>query len=356
MNRTSRTVILAAVVSATVLIAGCSSSGGGSSAQSTSASSPQATTSSTSAATETTTYPVTITTCGQKVTFDSAPTRAVSNDINTFEDMAALGLESHMVGDFGLDGYGPNGNGPVPTRDEAAFKQVKQISPDYIKLEPLVGVKPDFLFAGWNYGLTVGSTLTPANLAKYGIKTLVLSESCAHVEKDKQSVSIEDTYADLTNLGKIFNVQAKATQIINSMKAQIASVRAKLAGVAPKTVFLYDSGTDAPFTAPGLAAPDALISLAGGTNIFHNLKQTWTSVSWEQVVKADPQCIIVNNYGTPTYAQKVEFLQTSPITKNLTAVKAKCFVDLDYAQLTPSPNNGVAVEAIAKALHPEQMG
>ena len=55
----------------------------------------------------------------------------------------------------------------------------------------------------------------------------------------------------------------------------------------------------APFTGPGLAMPNALISLGGGTNIFAGLKQSWTSVSWEQVVAADPQCIIINDYGDP---------------------------------------------------------
>ena len=40
-------------------------------------------------------YPVTVTSCGVPVTYDRAPTRAVSNDINTSEDMLALGLEPH---------------------------------------------------------------------------------------------------------------------------------------------------------------------------------------------------------------------------------------------------------------------
>lgn len=216
-------------------------------------------------------------------------------------------------------------------------------------------MKPDFLFAGWNYGLKVSSTLTPDNLAKYGIKTLVLAESCAHVQAGKKSVTIDDTYSDLTNLGEIFGVQAKAAALIAGMKAQIAGVQTDLAGVSGKKVFLYDSGTDAPFTAPGLAIPNALISLAGGVNIFHDLKQTWTSVSWEQVVAADPDCIIINDYGTPTYAQKKAFLQTSPITKNLKAVKAGCFINLTYGQLTPRPLNGDAVVAIAKALYPDKV-
>lgn len=58
-------------------------------------------------------------------------------------------------------------------------------------------------------------------------------------------------------------------------------------------MFDYDSGTYAPFTAPGLATPTALIELAGGSNIFAALKQSWTSVSWEQVIARKPQCIII---------------------------------------------------------------
>jgi iron complex transport system substrate-binding protein len=43
-------------------------------------------------------YPVTVSDCGTPVTVTAEPTRAVPNDINTTEDMIALGLESHMVG------------------------------------------------------------------------------------------------------------------------------------------------------------------------------------------------------------------------------------------------------------------
>ena len=299
-------------------------------------------------------YPVTVKSCGSPVTFTSAPTRAVSNDINTTEDMLALGLGPHMVGDFGVEGDGPVGK-PIPAQYLAAFNKVRDVSSDYFTLEELVSLHPDFLFAGWNYGLQVGTNLTPQYLANFGIKTLVLTESCAHVEST-QSVSIDDTYQDLTNLGEIFGVETRANRLIASMRDQVAAVRAKVAGLKPVTVFDYDSGTAAPFTGPGLAMPTAEIALGGGVNIFAGLKQTWTSVSWEQVVAADPQCIIINNYGTPTVSQKEKFLETDPITKSLTAVKNRCFLPLSYDEVTPSPRNALAVAAIARWLHPKAFG
>jgi iron complex transport system substrate-binding protein len=50
----------------------------------------------------------------------------------------------------------------------------------------------------------------------------------------------------------------------------------------------------------------------------------------------------------------VQFLETSPITKNLTAVKNRCFIHLTYGALTPSPDNAAAVATIAEALYPDQ--
>ncbi len=300
-------------------------------------------------------YPVTVSSCGTSETFNSAPTRAVSNDINTTEDMLALGLESHMVGTFGVTSDGPVGQ-PVPPGYLAGFHKVRDVSSNYFTLEQLVGLHPDFLFAGWNYGLELGTNLTPQGLSKFGIKTLVLTESCAWVEKSKTSVSIDDTYQDLRNLGTIFGVKARAQRLIASMQAQVSAARAKIAALKPVTVFDYDSGEPAPFTGPGLAMINALISLGGGTNIFGSLKQSWTSVSWEQVVAAQPQCIIINNYGTPTAAQKEKFLETFSATKNLPAVRNHCFLALSYDEVTPSPRNALAVTEIAKWLHPSAFG
>ena len=300
-------------------------------------------------------YPVTVRSCGTPVTFGRAPARAVSNDINATEDMLALGLARHMAGDFGVTGDGPAGD-PVPAPYLAAFRQVRDVSPDYFTLESLVGLRPDFLFAGWNYGLQTGTSLTPGYLARFGIKTLALTESCAHVEPGKQQASVSDTYADLTSLGEIFNVRSRARQLITSLRAQVAAAAGKVAGLRPVSVFLYDSGQAAPFTAPGLAMPSALIRLGGGTDIFAGLKRSWTSVSWEQVVARKPQCIIINDYGTPTWQQKRKFLETDPVTRNLPAVRNGCILPLSYDELTPGPRNADAVTAIARWLHPGAFG
>lgn len=291
-------------------------------------------------------FPVTVKSCGREVTFKSAPKRAVSNDVNLTEDMLALGLAPQMVGTFGV------GDTIAPDYQDD-YDTVKHVSSDYFTLEPLVGLKPDFLFAGWFYGLSDEDNLTPDSLSKYGIETYELEESCAHVQKSKTNVDISNTYTDLDNLGKIFGVTDRSDKLIADMKAKVADVQTKLGDSDAKKVFVYDSGESAPYTAPGLALPNDLIERAGGTNVFADLKKSWTEVSWEKVVAAEPDCVLINDYDTPSAAQKQTFMETSDITNDIPAVKNECFLALTYAQLTPGPRNADAIVAIAEWLHPE---
>jgi iron complex transport system substrate-binding protein len=254
-----------------------------------------------------------------------------------------------MVGTFGV-------SDPIPPQYQVEYQRVPTISTDYVELEPLVGLHPDFLFAGWNYGLTQAKNITPDNLAHYGIQTYELQESCAHVQADKAAVSVDDTYTDLRNLGAIFGVAPRAARLIASMRSQIAAVQAKVAALPPVPVFVYDSGEDAPYTAPGLAMPNDLIARAGGSNVFADLRMTWTSVSWEQVVARQPQCILINDYSTPSWPQNQQFLQGFALTRSLPAVKKGCFLPLTYDQLSPGPRNAEAIAALARWLHPQAFG
>lgn len=306
------------------------------------------------AAGQTTTYPVTVTNCGQSITFDKAPTRVVVSTVGVL-DLLALGLGSKIVS-ASVTGDVPVGQPPVPQPYLAAFKKIGHIATKDYTLESLVGLHPDFYYSGYGYGLETGTNLIPSNLTKYGITTLALTESCVHVQPTEQQFSIAATYQDLTNLGKIFDVQGRAQKVISQMKATIAGVRAKVAGLKPVSVFDYDSGTASPFTSGALATPNALIQLAGGTNIFSTLKQGWTTVTWEPVVAAKPRCIMINDYGTPTAKQKEYFLRHNTVAKTLPAVQKGCLLAMPYDQITPSPLNADGVVALARWLHPKAFG
>mgnify|MGYP005650216607 FL=1 len=281
--------------------------------------------------------------CNRTVTFDSPPKRAISNDVNLTEMMLVLGLADHMVGYTGISGW--------KTLDEemrANVKQLPELSSKYPTKEVIVGANADFFFAGWNYGMKVGGEVTPETLEPFGVKVYELTESCTHIMK-KGKASIDDMYADLLNLGSIFNVEDRAKNLVNDYKAELKSFKSNLETGEPVRAFVYDSGEDTPFTAGLYAMPTALIEAAGGVNVMNGFEKSWGTVTWEEVVAQNPEVIIIVNYGSVTAEQKRAFMMSNPAFANIEAVKNDRFVTLEYVEATPGPRNIKAIKTLAKA-------
>ena len=289
-------------------------------------------------------YPVTVKSCDRDVTFDAAPARAISNDVNLTEMMLVLGLTDHMVGFTGISGW--KTLDPV-MRDGIA--ELPELAARYPSKEVLIGADADFYFAGWNYGMKVGGEVTPDTLAPFGIAVYELSESCIHITK-KAPASMADMYNDLLNLGAIFGVQDRAETLVATYKAALAAHTAGLAAlpIAPR-VFVYDSGEDAPFTSGRYGMPNALIEAAGGRNIMDDFDKSWGTVGWEAVVDRNPEVIVIVNYGDVTAAEKRAFIMENPAFADLDAVKNDRFVVLEYVAATPGPRNITAIKTLATA-------
>ncbi len=285
----------------------------------------------------------TVESCNRTVSFDAPPKRAISNDVNLTEMMLVLGLADHMVGYTGISGW--------KTLDEemrANVKQLPELSSKYPTKEVIVGANADFFFAGWNYGMKVGGEVTPETLEPFGVKVYELTESCTHIMK-KGKASIDDMYADLLNLGSIFNVEDRAKNLVNDYKAELKSFKSNLETGEPVRAFVYDSGEDTPFTAGLYAMPTALIETAGGINVMNGFEKSWGTVTWEEVVAQNPEVIIIVNYGSVTADQKRAFMMSNPAFANIEAVKNDRFVTLEYVEATPGPRNIKAIKTLAKA-------
>lgn len=285
----------------------------------------------------------TVQSCDRSVTFETPPMRAVSNDVNLTEMMLVLGLADRMVGYTGISGW--------KTLDEgmrAGVEALPELSAKYPSKEVLVGADADFFFAGWNYGMKVGGEVTPETLSPFGISVYELTESCTHI-MDKGKASIDDMYADLINLGAIFDVSDTAEALVDEYRTELASFAAGLETGDPLRVFVYDSGEDAPFTAGRYAMPTALIEAAGGLNIMDDLEKSWATVTWEEVIDRNPEIVVIVNYGDVTAEQKREFMMSNPAFADLDAIVNDRFVTLEYVEATPGPRNIQAIKTLADA-------
>ena len=285
----------------------------------------------------------TVQSCNRTVTFDVPPERAVSNDVNLTEMMLALGLSDRMVGYTGISGWKT-----LDERMREGIEALPELSARYPSKEVLVGADADFFFAGWNYGMKVGGEVTPETLEPFGIKVYELTESCAHVMQTEKA-SMEDMYNDLSNLGRIFGLEDRATTLIEGYRAELAAFAETLEKGEPLRVFVYDSGEDTPFTSGRHAMPTALIEAAGGVNIMDDLGKSWATVTWEEVVDRNPQVIVIVNYGEVTAEQKRAFMRSNPAFADIDAVRNDRFVTLEYVEATPGPRNIDAIKTLALA-------
>lgn len=289
-------------------------------------------------------YPIEVQSCNRVVSFQQAPQAAVSNDVNLTEMMLALGLEQHMVGYTGISGWKT-----LSPELRAGVAELPELSPKYPSKEVLLGADADFYFAGWNYGMRVGGGVTPDTLEPLGIKVYELSESCVHI-MDKPKVSMDDLYADLLNLGRIFNVEHKAQALVKGYQQSLEQFQQKLAPLSePVKVFVYDSGEEQPFTAGRFGMPTALIEAAGGVNIVDDVAKSWTQIGWESVIDRNPEVIVIVNYGDVTAQQKIDFLLSNPAFSDIPAIKNQHFVVLEYVAATPGPRNIDAIKTLAEA-------
>jgi iron complex transport system substrate-binding protein len=290
------------------------------------------------------TFPVTVDSCGEKLTFAAPPKAALVHDINMTEMALALGLQKNMVGVSGITGWYK-----MSPEFRLALGNIKEVAPKYPTLENVLAAQPDFFFAGWNYGMKVGGDVTPSTLQKYKIPTLVLSESCIHVDKNRPRASMDLLYTDFIKLGTIFGKEANAKAQVVEWKQRLARLP-KASGKEATRMFLFDSGEDKPFTAGKYATPTAMMEAVGGRNIMDDVETSWGTVAWEAVAARNPEFLVLLDYQNDGGADKLmQFLQKHPLMQHTDAVKNKRFVALRYEELTPGPANIGAIEKMAKA-------
>ncbi|SDP37744.1 iron complex transport system substrate-binding protein [Actinopolyspora xinjiangensis] len=290
---------------------------------------------------------VTIENCGRTIEYPE-PRRPVAYDMSSTEKMFALGLADRMRGIVMPSTADPSVK-RSPWRED--YRSVETLSTDVLSLEVVLDAKADWVLAGWESGFSQSRGITPSKLDSLGIRSYQHTESCFNYGSDLVRVPpLEALYTDLRQLGKIFRVEERAQRVVADLKRRARDLRERQPEGTPPRVFIYDSGTDKPFTSGAQAAPDSIVSLAGGRNILHDLAKRWTTVGWESVVRADPEVITVVDYGDEPVEDKIEFLKSFPPLARTPAVRNDRFHVIDYGAAVSGPRNIAAAERLADYL------
>ncbi|MET7320248.1 ABC transporter substrate-binding protein [Streptomyces sp. NPDC005549] len=343
MNRPVATALAAALC---LLTAACGSSSDGKAGNST-----------TEAAASRSGYPVTLDNCGQKQTFEKAPSRVVvmnGASVAEVSTLLALGLDDKIVAN-----QQTYGDSEVPGRAEAIKKlpdgDVKQNDAFDVPRETMIGLRPDLVLSTTAYGFDEKNGFaTRDQLKAVGANSYVSPQGC---DQDTSKMTIADSYQLLRDMGKVFNVGDKAEGLIAASEKKIAAVADRVQGEKkPKVMVLFSNmsmgGNDfSSIVAKGIY--NDILAKAGSANAFENgSKGSFADLSKEKVAATDVDALVVIGYNDPNpaaYAKKLlkEFPQW-PAAKNNTYVTLS-----DSMYLGPS--NDLAVEKIAKMLHPDAL-
>ena len=271
-------------------------------------------------------------------TYTDIPNKVVSLASPATEMLLALGLEENIAG------YAFQEN-VIPEKYQNAFNSLYQISDGWnISLEQIVALEPDFMMF-WN-----GSPdYTYEFLTEHNIGTYTMTS-------DIDGAKIESVYDDFTNMGKIFNVEDRAAEIISEMKAKIDPVKEAMADVEPVSVAYVDaySSEEAVFTAGDALVAD-IFRAAGGENVINDTTDPWLNISWETIAAANPEWIVIGVYeGAEDADYWIEFLKTNPATATMDAVINEKYIITGLVDLTVGERIADTVPMLAEYFHPEK--
>jgi iron complex transport system substrate-binding protein len=206
-------------------------------------------------------------------------------------------------------------------------------------LEQVVALKPDLVLAA--------ELNTPEQVKSFedlGLTVYYL----------KNPTTLEGLYTNLETVAKLTGHEAESATLIESLKARVAAVDAKVATVSEKPSVFYElDSTDPakPYTAGPGSYIDLLIARAGGVNVGAGLEGQWAQISLEQLVVSDPDFILL---GDALYGVTPESLAARPGWETLSAVKENHILPFDDNTVSrPGPRLVDGLEALAKILHPE---
>ena len=255
-------------------------------------------------------YPVTITTYNYKnepvdITFDKAPEKVVAVYQNSIETLLALGLEDKIEIAAGLDHE-------VKDEYKDAFSKVNYIEEFTPSKETVVMEQPDFILS-W-YSLFSDKNLGDVDYwHQNNINTYMALNSGA-----AQDRTLENEKADILNLGKIFNVEDKANQIVNEIDTKANEVENSVKDQEKQTTLIIEYMDGQIYTYGAKTLGGDMVQKLGAELLNPN----GGNISEEDLIKLNPDSIFVVYMDRTDEDMSKEAINTVMNNKALSSLNA----------------------------------
>lgn len=299
---------------------------------------------------EATSYPLTLRNCGVEVTFEHAPRRAVSLYQASTEILLSLGLADRMVGtSTWFD--------PVLPALAADNERVTRLADNDPGLEAVLDLEPDLITSASAHTFTPAVVGERARLAELGIPTYQSPSVCTDAVVEGETVTrtgpleMATLFREITELARIFDVQDRGAELVSELQQRLADAPAIPRQDA--SVAFWFSGLRTPYLAGCCSAPGLYAREVGATNVFADAREDWPEISWEALADRDPDVLVLADLSRKridgdALDTKIEFLETNPATRNMSAVRGQRYVVLTGSELDPGIRQIDAVEKLSQ--------
>ena len=256
---------------------------------------------------------------------ETSKLRIVSLAPATTEILFSLGLDDQIVGVSSYCNYPP----------QAQLKE-KVGSFSSPSMEKILSLKPDIVFC-------TGLEQAPAvrELKNLNLKVYV-----------SNPVNLEGLFRSIEDIGSLTRKEKEARALINKMKSDIAEVKLSVSAIPQeKKQKVFIEIWSEPLTTAGEGSfIDELITLAGGINVAHDTRRPYSYFSAEELIKRNPDCIILGYMQEEAPAKAMERLMG---WKDISAVKNnRVYNDINPDLfLRPGPRLTEGLKEIYKRLY-----
>ena len=273
---------------------------------------------------------------GREVVIEAMPQKVLTLGPNCSELFVALGLVDKVIGNS-LDNHS---RGPLPEYAED-YAKIPELNYANATREAVISSGADFIYGiDWEFG---GDGLDIEELKEYGINVYM-----------NKAATLEEAYQEIADMGKIFQIEDKAAAFIAEQKERIAQVEEKVSRQEPLKVLVYDFGGEGVYTCGGTNFETLLIEKAGGKNIFDDVTdKQWFLASYEEVLKREPDVIVVHDYDVPSLEEKIKSIKNDPGLSQLACVKNEKFIPITLESVLPGARMAYSVELLAQGFYPE---
>lgn len=166
--------------------------------------------------------------------------------------------------------------------------------------------------------------------------------------------TIDDILRVTRNLGVLLARESAADSLARAIRGQLDSVAAAVAGSPDVTVAFVFAAAPPMVAGPGTFVHE-MIETAGGRNVFADSPARWPQVTLEEVLRRDPDVLLVNGVGEEAQFEASR-IRTLPGWRELRAVRNGRIMPVDANDFTrPGPAVGRSAARIAAFLHPDRV-